>query len=358
MPSPALAIAHGGLVRSELDLLGVAPDAVLDFSVNVNPYGPCAAVRDAIAGADLREYPDPTATIARRALATWLDVAESRLVLGNGAVDLLWTLARAWLRPGAIVLSVEPTFSEMRTAATRVGARTEEFRLNPMNDFELDVRALDTAVTRSRPRLVYACSPSNPVGRHTSPQVFADLAARHPDTLFVVDLSFLSLSAQHAEAPWRSSDRVVWLRSLTKDHALAGLRIGCAVAPPAVARGIEEEKPPWSVNALAQAAAIAIASEASDRFVAESRLRLFEDRTRLAAALGRLGLRVHASDTVFALTDLGTRRATDLRATLLRDHALLIRDCTSFGLPHHIRIAARPRDDLDRLTSALTQALA
>jgi histidinol-phosphate/aromatic aminotransferase/cobyric acid decarboxylase-like protein len=197
------------------------------------------------------------------------------------------------------------------------------------------------------------------VGRYTSLAVLADLARRHPEALFVVDISFLSLSSQHADAAWRASERVVWLKSLTKDHALAGLRIGCAIAPPFVVRRIEEERPPWSVNALAQAAATAIASEEANRFVATSRSRLLEDRVRLETALRRLGLRTHDSDTVFVLVDLGAgRSASDLRATLLRDHRVLVRDCTSFGLPHHVRIAARPAADLDRLVSAFTQVLA
>ncbi len=349
---------HGGLIASELDALRLAPSDVRDGSGDVNPSGPGAAVRDAIAGADLRRYPDPTATPARRALASWLDVAEARVVVGHGAVDLLWTLARGWLRAGDVVLTVEPTFSEMRAAASRVGARLEEFRTDPEGNFAVDLAALVGRGAALRPRLAYVCVPSNPVGRYTSPDALAELADRHGETLFVVDLSFLSLSTHHAETPWRSSERVVWLRSLTKDHALAGLRIGCAIAPPPIARRIEDERPPWSVNAPAQAAAIAITSGAAADFVATSRARLLDDCSRLAGALGRLGVRAYESDTVFVLVDLGaSRSATTLRATLLRDHRVLVRDATSFGLPHHVRVGARPLADHERVLSAFCQVL-
>jgi len=355
-------IAHGGLVASELESLRIAPRDVLDVSVNVNPYGPCAVVRRAVADAALEHYPDPNATPARRAIAGWLGVSESRVVVGNGAVDLLWLLARAWLAPGDAVMTVEPTFSEMRAAALQVGAHVATYRTDPAHDFALDFAALDAELARVCPRLLYVCTPSNPVGRYTSPALLADLAARHPDTLFVVDISFLSLSSHHAEAAWRASERVVWLRSLTKDHALAGLRIGCAIAPPHVAKRIEEARPPWSVNALAQAAATAITSDPAEEFLATSRHRLLEDRLQLEAALRSPPLRDHvcaiASDTVFVLVRLGARAATDLRAVLLRDTRVLVRDCTSFGLPHHVRIAARPARDLDRLVSALVQVLA
>jgi histidinol-phosphate/aromatic aminotransferase/cobyric acid decarboxylase-like protein len=324
----------------------------------VNPCGPCPEVRAAIAAADLRAYPDPTAIPARRALAAWLGVSEARVIVGNGAVDLLWTLARAWLRPNDVVLTVEPTFSEMAAASARAGARVEPHRLVPALDFGLDVAELDAALARLRPRLAYLCSPSNPVGRSMPPALLASLADRHPNTLFVVDISFLSLSTEHSVAAWHSSERIVWLRSLTKDHGLAGLRIGCAIAPPVIVRQLEEARPPWSVNALAQAAAIAITTGVADRFVASSRARLLADGIELQAGLQRLGLRTHASETIFVLVDLGTRRATDLRRVLLRDHRILVRDCTSFGLPHHARIAARPAGDVDRLLSALPQVLA
>jgi histidinol-phosphate/aromatic aminotransferase/cobyric acid decarboxylase-like protein len=355
------AIAHGGLVASELESLQIDPSDVLDLSVNVNPYGPCPQVRDAIAGADLQRYPDPTATPARRALAEWLGVSASRVVVGNGAVDLLWTLARACLGRDDSVLTVEPTFSEMRAAAMRVGARVESFRTDPARDFALDLALLDAQIARLRPRLAYVCSPSNPVGRAAPLAALAALAERHPETLFVVDVSFLSLSAHHADASVltsRAAERVIWLRSLTKDHALAGLRIGCAIAPPHVARRIEEERPPWSVNALAQAAAIAITSGAAADFVATSRARLLADRERLEELLRRFPVRVHPSDTIFSLVDLGeARAATMVRATLLRDHRVLVRDCTSFGLPHHLRIAARPPAEQDRFGAAFTQVL-
>ena len=113
------------------------------------------------------------------------------------------------------------------------------------------------------------------------------------------------------------------------------------------------------MNALAQAAASAIASEAAEAFVATSRSRLLEDRVELETALSKLPLRlrVHASDTVFVLADLGARAATQQRATHRRETQVLVRDCTSFGLPHHVRIAARPARDLDRLVSALRQVL-
>jgi histidinol-phosphate/aromatic aminotransferase/cobyric acid decarboxylase-like protein len=343
---------HGGMRHDELASHGLSPADVLDLSVNVNPYGPCDRVRQAVAEAAIDRYPDPSATPARRALAGRFGVDEGRVVVGNGAVDLLWALARCVLREGDRVVIVEPAFSEMRSAAELVGAEVIAHTTQADRDFRLDLDALDAHVRAARPRMLYVCTPSNPAGVCTPQADIARLARRHPDTLFVVDASFLSMSARHREAEEVPSG-VVWLRSLTKDHALAGVRVGFAVTD--LAPRIERGRPPWSVNAIAQAAAVAATSDVAARFVDESRARLFADRARLAGALASLGLRVHPSETIYVLVDLGHRRATELRARLLARHGVLVRDATSFGLPHHARIAARP--DIDRFLTALREEL-
>jgi histidinol-phosphate/aromatic aminotransferase/cobyric acid decarboxylase-like protein len=347
---------HGGLLDDELAALGLRPEEVLDLSVNVNPYGPCASLRRALAAARVDRYPDPRATAARRAFAERAGVPFERVALGNGAVDLMWTLARAVLRPTDRVLVVEPAFSEMRTAAARVGAVVLEQRSTPQGDFAIDLDALDAAVLALAPRIVYACSPQNPAGVCTPLAAFEELARRHPGSLFVIDLSFLSMSLRHAEQAEPRDPRVVCLRSLTKDHALAGLRVGAAMAPPEIVLAIERERPPWSVNALAQAAVIAAGTDEATRFVDESRERLLADREALDVALRAEGLRVHRSDTIYSLVDLGPRfAATDLRQRLLTRHRILVRDATTFGLPHHVRIAARAAADRERLVLALRE---
>jgi len=112
------------------------------------------------------------------------------------------------------------------------------------------------------------------------------------------------------------------------------------------------------VNALAQAAVSAATTAEARAFVAESRDRLFADRAVLELGLQRLGLRMHPSETIYSLVDLGPkRRATALRDGLLARHAILIRDATSFGLPHHVRVCARPVAQSTRLLLALTQEL-
>lgn len=349
---------HGGLLDDELAQLGLRHEQVLDLSVNVNPYGSSSVVIEAIRAASIERYPDPKATAARRSLARWLGVSAEQVVVGNGAVDLIWSLARCLVSPGDRVLVVEPTFSELRTAAMHVGARVIEHRLEPQNDFSLDPGALDVALHAQKPRLAYLCTPGNPTGKVMPIDILVRLAEAHPQTRFIVDLSFSSLSEGHRDDAVRTSERIIWLRSLTKDFALAGLRVGFAVAPPPIVALIENSRPPWSVNALAQAAACAATTADAQAFVAQSRTKLIRDRAELERALRQLGLRTHPSQTLYSLVALGPRRrASALREALLTRHAILIRDATSFGLPHHARICARPAELLPRLLQALAREL-
>jgi histidinol-phosphate aminotransferase len=358
MADQAAAMRHGGMLEDELIRLGLRHEDVLDVSVNVNPYGPFPALIDAIRAASIERYPDPTAAPARASLARWLDLSREQVVVGNGAVDLIWSLSRCLLRPGDLVLVVEPAFSELRCAATHAGARVVEHRLRSEDDFALDVAALDTALHELSPRLAYLSTPANPTGKTTPIELLVRLADDHPQTTFVVDLSFSSLSEGHRDDAVHASGRIVWLRSLTKDLALAGLRVGFAVAPREIIALIESSRPPWSVNALAQAAACAATTAGAQAFVAESRARLFNDRAELELELRGLGLRTHASETIYTLVDLGPgRRATALRDALLARHAILVRDATSFGLPHHVRLCARPAGQTIRLIQALAREL-
>ena len=117
---------------------------------------------------------------------------------------------------------------------------------------------------------------------------------------------------------------------------------------------VDAHRPPWSVSALAQAGAVAATTAEAQRFIEDSRERLLRDCAYLVEALRGFDLRVHPSETIYILVDLGPgRRATALRGALLARHHVLVRDATSFGLPHHVRLGVRPRAESDRLVAAL-----
>src|SRR5204862_1412397 len=146
----------------------------------------------------------------------------------------------------------------------------------------------------------------------------------------------------------RGDPRVVVLRSLTKNFGLAGLRLGYAVAAPEVVEALGRAQPPWTVNAPAQAAGLAALGD--DEHLAAGRRIAAEAKAYLVDGLGRLGLTCLPSRTNFWLVEVGN--AAGLHRRLLPS-GILVRDCASFVLPRHIRLAARPLPECERLLEAL-----
>ncbi len=357
----AASVPHGAPDYEELEAWGLAPDDVLDFSVNGNPYGPPPGVREALKDVPLDRYPDRDALALRRALSRHLGVSTQRIMAGNGTAELIWLIALAFVRSGDRVLVLEPTFGEYARAVTLMGARVETWRARPESDFAIEPDQVTQHLRQAQPRLVFLCNPNNPTGSAVSTALIEAWANEYPETLFIVDEAYLSFAtlSEPASAPnLRSTstldaENVLTLRSMTKDYALAGLRLGYLVADESVVDALVRVRPPWNVNAMAQAAGVA-ALEAED-YVQTSIARLCKAKRSLLEAMEALGLEPLPSATHFFLL------AVDDAATVRRDllaQGIQVRDCTSFGLPHHVRIATLRPPDNARLIEALQEILA
>lgn len=340
---------HGGLTDALRRRLGTGAE-VVDVSVNVNPYGTPPEIVEAVRRAEIGEYPDPLGAAHRRALAASLDVPCERVVLGAGAVDLLWAAVRALCGRDRPLLVAEPTFSEARLAAAACGAPVHEWRASPDREFAWDLDDLAAAIAARRPAAVYLCTPQNPTGIALPVGDVVALCEAYRETTFLVDQSFLALSTRFADERVALPDNGIALRSLTKIHALPGLRLGYAVCAPWFGRAIDAQRPPWSVSAPALAAADVIARR-PDLAVA-ARGRMLADARALAERLAEVSLPAVPSSTVYCLVDLG-RPAPPVVARLLRDHRVLVRDATSFGLPTRIRLAARTEAHRRKAIAAL-----
>ncbi|HLH26496.1 MAG TPA: histidinol-phosphate transaminase [Chloroflexota bacterium] len=326
--------------------------AVLDFSVSSNPLGPASSVLAAARAAPIGRYPEPDAATLRTALAAGLNVAPERLVVGNGSAELIWLLALAYIERGQRALVVGPTFAEYARAARLMGARVAEYRASAADGFRLDVAALCRVITATRPRLTFLCNPNNPTGVYLGRADVERLLAVVPG-LLVLDEAYAGFVPEPWDVrPLLTDGRLVVLRSLTKDHALAGLRLGYALAAPAVARALQWAQPPWSVNAVAQAAGLA-ALAAGDH-VTRGRALAREATAYLAKGLRALGLEALPSAANFFLVAVpdGSEVASALRAA-----GIYVRDCASFGLPGYLRLAARPLAECDALLAALERVL-
>jgi histidinol-phosphate/aromatic aminotransferase/cobyric acid decarboxylase-like protein len=181
----------------------------------------------------------------------------------------------------------------------------------------------------------------------------SQLAAQVPETWIVLDESFLSLSERAGDAPFDLPRNVVRVRSLTKDHALPGVRVGYLLGTPELVAELDRQRAAWSCSAAAQA--VAELAPQMTEFVAASRAAWLREKARLSASLAGMGYRVWPSSTGFFV--MRVQSARELRARLLTRHALLVRDCTSFGLPEFVRIGTRGEADNQRLSAALAEEL-
>ena len=349
---------HGGLNLSELRALGLRPDQVLDFSASINPLGASPLVREALQRVDLAAYPDPGCRELREALSDRLGLEPDRILIGNGATELIHLIARSLLTAGDAAAVLTPTFSEYdaacrlppaggRPRAPRPG-RSQYVPLGPAGG-----RAANRGPAAGRP---VRLQPNNPTGTYLSEAEVEGIAAALGDRgLLVLDEAY----APFVDQPWdatrllRARGNVALLRSMTKDHALTGLRLGYLLASRDVLERAARFQHSWSVNAAAQAAGVAALADPGH--VERGRAAVRAGRSYLRRELGRLGLPCSPSATNFLLVRVGDAAAVRLR--LLREHRVCVRDCASFGLPEHVRIGVRRMEDCRRLAGALQEVM-
>jgi histidinol-phosphate/aromatic aminotransferase/cobyric acid decarboxylase-like protein len=302
---------------------GDAPPGVLDFSTGVSPLPPPPALLGALAAADVTRYPHPTALPLRQAIARHHGVDADCVVAGAGSVELIWALARAFGGPGRRVAYLRPAFAEYAQAALASGAAVDAV------DELGDARVAQAALT-------FVARPGNPT---LSVPDLAPARAR----LLVVDEAYQPLCDDVPAV--MSSPTVAVLRSLTKLFALPGLRLGYLLASAEVAQAVQAALPPWNVSQ--PAIAVGVAALALD--AAPVRDALARLRRCLTADLRTVGVRVVAERGSLVQVEVDDAGAT---AAALLERGCRVRDCSSFGLPRHLRLGVRPEAEQERLVAA------
>ena len=347
--------AHGGRLAWGLG-------DVLDLSVNVNPYGPPPELLAHLREVPFREYPDPTSRLMREQLAHRFGETPEHFLIGNGANELLWAAARACLAPRSdarrsVFTCFEPCYSEFARAASATLAQAAPLAFTPESYGLLSEDSLLAHIDASQTNLVYLCNPNSPTGAYIEPELIEGLLAKRPDLIVVLDESFLSLSHHHAAASRIYPPQVLRIVSLTKDFALAGLRIGYARGAPALIARLQAEIPTWSVNALAQAAGLWCLQH--ENFLTHSRTLMLADARALREALLQRqlgpGPLLASSSTIFMMVAIPEASARAQK--LLLEQRILVRSCASYGYPGYWRIAARPAVEREQFLRALDLVL-
>jgi threonine-phosphate decarboxylase len=323
-------VVHGGIIKRLRENKG---GDYIDFSASMNPFPPEVHWEPDLSL--LAEYPDDSYERLKESLARIIRRNVDEICVGNGSVEIIRSFCHAIISPGDRVHIRPPTFGEYGLSAQIAGGvcSPEEHG----------------AVVR------FLCNPNNPDGRLVMKKELEDILGlfkQNREMLFL-DEAFIELSDPGQSMIHHRSPNLFVLRSLTKSFSVPGLRIGFGVGDPALIETIETIRPPWSVNAFAEDFTLKALCHYGD--LEESRRRIHRERVWLEGEFDRLGISYLPSSTNFILMDL-SRDAGQVVGDLLK-RGILVRDCSSFGLPTSIRVAVRNREENGRLVEALERCL-
>lgn len=337
---------------------------IVDFCVPVNRYFPppelLARLRDHLPDL-LRHYPD-TAEVHERHVAALIGVPADQVVVANGSTEIITALCQQATGP---MLTTVPTFGRWTDLPREHGTPLHVIAHPREHDWRLDAGALIEAVQAHGARQLVLCNPNNPTGAAFADDQIVRLIEALPalDRL-VIDESFIDFSTlTSARHRTRSHANTVVVTSLGKSLGWHGIRLGYAVAHPQVAAELRARLPWWNVNALAGFVLQALAESPTLREDWHASFeRIAEDRRHLLLQLRQLpGLTAWDSQANFVYVALPHGvSGRDLRAQLLADHGVYVRDCgNKLGASaSYLRLAVLPPAETARLIAALREALA
>ncbi|MCL6472074.1 MAG: threonine-phosphate decarboxylase CobD [Firmicutes bacterium] len=347
---------HGGNIRQLALEHGLAKKDIVDFSSNINPYGPPESVLETIKNAidSVSEYPEQQAESLVAEISSRLGISTENVVAGNGTIEFIHILPQIF-EPQKAILPV-PSFTEYELALKKSGATIDYKKSFSRKETLL---ALDEAADAD---IVFLGNPNNPCGYMIKKGDLLRAIDENTDCLWVIDEAFIDFTQNCAdESLVREAVRrknLIVLRSLTKIYSIPGLRVGYAVAGKDVTAKIRDAKYPWSVNSIAISAGVAALRDSE--FVRESVSKLMKEAKRFYAALSNIeGLFAFEPDANFILVRIEKNLSAAKLQEMLLYRGFAIRDCSTYtGIcENYFRVAVKHPENNERLINALKDIL-
>src|ERR1700693_6149899 len=284
--------------------LQVDPRAIIKLASNENPLGPSPkAIQAMRAGLENAQvYPDGGGFYLRSALGARLGFARENIILGNGSNEVIEFLGHAFLNPGDDVIVSEHAFIAYKLIATLFGARTIE---TPSPDYEHDLEAMLNAIT-PKTRIIFIANPNNPTGTLISQIKIDKFISRLPENIVpVFDEAYFEFLENPPDTLHyiRDGRDIVVLRTFSKIHGLASLRVGYGIASRQLIEVLQKTRQPFNVNGLAQVAAISALGDPDH--VGKTKHVDDEGRTFLERELTAMKLRIIPSAGNFVFVHVG-----------------------------------------------------
>jgi histidinol-phosphate aminotransferase len=331
---------------------------VVKLASNENPLGPGAKALAAVEAAarSMHLYPDAGGYDLKQAIAGKFGVSDSMVMLGNGSDELIHLLGLVFLVEGDNVVIGAPSFVRYDAAADLSDV---ELRRVPLDSsWKHDLKAM-AAACDERTKLVFVANPHNPTGTVlTHSEVVEFLDALPSGCVAVLDEAYFEYSADvedrlDAVSLLKSGRNVVVLRTFSKAHGLAGIRVGFGLAPAEIVDAVNRAREPFNVNSLAQAAAIAALDDA-DHLVESVRVNL-DGLQRVEAAMRDWGFETVPSRANFICVNV-RRDGNEVFQALLRE-GVIVRSGVPLGMPEFIRVSIGTADEMSEFLSAFERVV-
>jgi histidinol-phosphate aminotransferase len=315
--------------------LGVDPRAIVKLASNENPLGPAPKAIQAMhaAAEDAHLYPDGGGFYLCKAIAAKLGLAPENVILGNGSNEVIEFLGHAFLDLHDDVITSEHAFIVYKLIATSFGARTIE---TPAPAFQQDLDAMLDAVT-PKTRFIFIPNPNNPTGTLISQRHIASFMSRVPENIIVLfDEAYFEFLEDPPDTVQyvREGRNVVVLRTFSKIHGLAGLRIGYGVARPDLIEVLHKTRQPFNINSIAHAGALAALND--DAHQRKTKRVVDQGRAYLQEQFAEMKLRFVPGVANFVMVNVGDGPAV-FEKLLARN--VIVRPLKVYNLPEWVRIS-------------------
>jgi histidinol-phosphate aminotransferase len=325
----------------------------LDF--NENTLGPSPRVLArlrTLTAEDLARYPERQPVEA--AVARFLGVSESELLLTNGVDEAIHILCQAYLDSGDEAVIVVPTYSMYRIYMSAAGAKV--ICIPADEDLQLPITALRQSITEHT-RMIAIANPNNPTGTFISLGQLLEIARAAPSAAVLIDEAYFEFCGQTLLPRRHECPNVFVTRTFSKAYGLAGLRIGVLIAAADQMPSLRRVCSPYNVNAVALGCLPeALADQGYiDRYVRET----LESRARLESTLKARGVKFWPSQANFVLARIGSTKS-DSQAFVeqMRRRGILVRDRSAdHGCEGCVRFTLGPEEHANRLLTALDEVL-
>jgi threonine-phosphate decarboxylase len=347
-----------------IDLVGYekAKD-IVDFCFIANPYYPTPGMMEELQRNLpnlIKSYPSSNPLSSQKHLAEVLNVDPERLVIGNGATELIALITQTLIDRIAVPI---PTFGEY-LEKMRDSRDAELFQLHPEDGYQLNLGDYLDWVNHRQVECLLIINPGNPTGQFFPVEEMIEfLHQAHNVGLIIVDESFIDFAGDPVPSllPYANQfTNMLIVRSMSKHCGVPGLRLGyCYSANLFLLNRLRRFIPTWNLNTLAQYF-LALLPSTNDAYH-EGRRRLIADVKQLHDDLCTIPhLKVYPTGANFLLFKIDNgMTATELQARLLAEHDMYVRDCSNkVGMDHfHIRVASQGHEKDTRLVQALRSLL-